>query len=106
VKRLRLLAGLLGCLAVLAAAFVTVAASPVLPSVAASEPCDHCPDCKGLPCAPVMVNCAPTCIAMPPALMADAIMMSPITASESPWLALPVALRGLTRPPDPFPPRV
>ena len=45
-KRLRLLAGLLGCLAVLAAGLpaVTFAAAPA--QTAASEPCDHCPDCK------------------------------------------------------------
>jgi hypothetical protein len=106
VTRLRLLAGLLGCLAVLATGF-SIAALGALPSKAvATAPCDEpCPDCKGAPCAPTMAVCGATCIAAPPALVAAVAAVPPAEDVRAHWHVASAALHGLTRPPDPFPPR-
>lgn len=111
-RRLRLLAGLLGCFAVLAASLPSVAFGSALSlnsvpaQTAASEPCDDCPDCQGAPCQPAMAGCVQTCVASAPALgVADFSLgeVSTIEAVSSPPLA---ALHGRSPPPDPFPPRV
>jgi hypothetical protein len=106
VIRLRLLAGLLGCLAVLATGF-SVAAFGALPSKAvATAPCDEpCPDCKGAPCAPTMAVCGATCMAAPPALVAAVAATPAAEDVRAHWHVASAKLRGLTRPPDPFPPR-
>lgn len=108
-KRLRLLVGLLGCFAVLAAGLpaVAFASAPAAKAVAAavSEPCQHCPDCDGAPCQTAMADCVLMCVAAPPALTASAAIMPAIVDGNAPWSATPAVLHGLTRPPDPFPPR-
>jgi hypothetical protein len=106
VIRLRLLAGLLGCLAVLATG-VSVAAFGALPSRAvAAAPCDEpCSDCKGVPCAPTMAVCGAACIAAPPALIAAIVAMPVTDGIRSRWHVASATLHGLTKPPDPFPPR-
>jgi hypothetical protein len=106
VIRLRLLAGLLGCLAVLATG-VSVAAFGALPSGAvAAAPCDEpCTDCKGAPCAPTMAVCGAACIAAPPALVAAMVAMPATVSIRSHWHVSSATLHGLTKPPDPFPPR-
>ncbi|GEP55724.1 hypothetical protein RSO01_28900 [Reyranella soli] len=104
-KRLRLFAGLLGCLAILAASLSVVAYVPAQAQAAASEPCDHCPDCKGAPCPPALTTCASACVAASPALAAAPVALPLQTASTQLPSATAVALRGLDRPPDPYPPR-
>jgi hypothetical protein len=106
VTRLRLLAGLLGCLAVLATG-VSVAAFGALPSRAmAAAPCDEpCTDCKGTPCAPTMAVCGAACIAAAPAMVAIAFDLPTTKGAAETWLPSAAALDGLTKPPDPFPPR-
>jgi hypothetical protein len=106
VIRLRLLAGLLGCLAVLVTG-VSVAAFGALPSKAvAAAPCDEpCPDCKGTPCAPTMAVCGATCIATPPAMVAITLDLPTAKSAGETGLRSSAALHGLARPPDPFPPR-
>ena len=104
--RLRFLAGLLGCLAVLATG-ISVAAFGALPSKAvASASCDEpCTDCKGTPCAPTMAVCGAACIAAPPALVAAMATVPAAAGVRSHWRVSSAMLHGLTRPPDPFPPR-
>jgi hypothetical protein len=107
--RFRLLAGLLGCLAVLVAGLPVVASAsaPAAKAVPAAvgEPCQHCADCGGAPCQTAMVDCVLACIAAAPALVAAAVTLPAIASGKAPWPALPAVLQGLTRPPDPFPPR-
>lgn len=108
-KRFRLLAGLLGCLAVFAAGLPVVASASASMAkttpMAASEPCQHCADCDGAPCQTAMTDCVLACIAAPPALAATAAILPAIAGSEAPWSTSLAALHGLTRPPDPLPPR-
>jgi len=85
--RCRLLAGLLGCLAVLVAGLPVVASAsaPAAKAVpaAASEPCQHCADCGGAPCQTAMVDCVLACIAAPPALVAAAVTLPAIRKRQS-----------------------
>lgn len=109
-RRLRLLAGLLGCFTVLAAGLPAVAFGvPSLisaPQTAASEPCDDCPDCQGAPCQPAMASCVQTCVASAPALGAADFSLGAVSTIET-ISSLPLAaLHGRSPPPDPFPPRV
>lgn len=109
-KRLRLLAGFLGCLAVLAAGLPTIALAS-MPTTAAlaqtmvSEPCSHCPDCDGAPCQLAAAGCVLACIGAPPALGVASFIPPAVDAATKPWPARPMALSGLSPPPDPFPPR-
>lgn len=107
--RLRFLASALGCLAVLAAGlpgivFASVPVAKAMP-MAASEPCQHCADCDGVPCQTAMTDCVLACVAAPPALAASAATLPVISHDKVLWFASPAVLHGLTRPPDPFPPR-
>ena len=107
--RLRFLAGLLGCLAVLAAGLPVTALASV-PSAkamqtAASEPCQHCADCDGVPCQTAMANCVLACVTASPGLAASTSALPAISHDKVLWFASPAVLHGLTRPPDPFPPR-
>lgn len=109
--RLRLFAGFLGCLAVLAAGLPAVAlASMPAPQAtpaqtAASEPCSHCPDCDGSPCQPAAAGCVLACVAAPPALGVATFVLPAIDIGMTVWPARLTVLSGLTPPPDPFPPR-
>jgi hypothetical protein len=108
-RRLRLLAGLLGCLAVLAAGLPAVAFGPapgMAPAATAvSEPCQHCQDCGSTPCQAAMVDCVLACVAAPPVLIATAVPV-PAAAADAGLLSnATAALHGEIRPPDPFPPR-
>jgi hypothetical protein len=103
-KRLRLIAGLLGCLAVLVAGFSVVAAAPLPTQMAASAPCEHCPDCNGVPCAPALAGCTLACATVPALLPLAAAVLPSVAVADQRWPASAI-LRGLTRPPDPFPPR-
>ena len=109
--RLRLLAGLLGCLAVLASGLPAVAlasatmANAVPTQSAASEPCSHCPDCDGSPCQPASAGCVLACVAAPPTLGVTEFALPAIAVATIPWPSRSMALSGLSPPPDPFPPR-
>lgn len=112
VRRLRLLAGLLGCLAVLAASLpaVAVASAPSLNGTpvqtTASEPCDHCPDCQGGPCQPAMAGCVQACVVSAPALGVASFSLGAVSTKETVSLRPPSVLHGRSPPPDPFPPRI
>ena len=109
--RLRLLAGLLGCLAVLASGLPAVAlasmpaASAAPAQTTAAEPCSHCPDCDGSPCQPAAAGCVLACVAAPPTLGVAEFALPALDAATIPWPARLVLLTGLSPPPDPFPPR-
>lgn len=105
-SRLRLLAGLLGCLAVLAAALPAIAIASTPAQTAASEPCQHCPECDAGPCEPAAVSCVQACVAMPPALGVETFALPPVHAGAAVWPAPVAMLRGQAPPPDPFPPRL
>lgn len=110
-KRLRLLAGLLSCFAVLAAglpaaALASMPAADATPArTAVSEPCTHCPDCDGAPCQPAAAGCVLACVAAPPTLGVTAFALPAIGATTIPWPPRSMVLSGLSPPPDPFPPR-
>ena len=110
--RVRLLAGLLGCLAVLAAGLPAVAlASMHAPDTAplqtaASEPCTHCPDCDGTPCQPTAAGCVLSCVAAPPTLGVATFALPAIDTGKTAWPSRLATLSGLSPPPDPFPPRL
>src|SRR5580704_12442972 len=70
-QRLRALAAVLGCLAVLAGGFMTVAAATAPSSSPLSEksaiggqPCSHCEDCGGTPCPAPTVACVQACMSV------------------------------------------
>jgi hypothetical protein len=111
-RRLRLLGGLLGCLAVLAASLPAVALglapslSSALTQTTASEPCDHCPDCQGGPCQPAMTGCMQICTAPAPALGVASFSLQAFSTTETIGLRSPPVLHGRSPPPDPFPPRI
>ncbi len=110
--RVRLLAGLLGCLAVLAAS-LPVAALASIPTpntapmqTAASEPCSHCPDCDSAPCQPAAAGCVLACVAAQPTLGVAVFALPAVDMAAMAWPALLATLHGLSSPPDPFPPRL
>ncbi len=100
--RVRLMAGLLGCLAVLAASLPAAA----LASIPASEPCSHCPDCDGAPCQPAAAGCVLACVAAQPTLGVAVFALPAVDMAAMAWPALLATLHGLSSPPDPFPPRL
>lgn len=104
-KRFRALAGLLGCLAVLAAAIpgIAIASAPV--QTAASEPCKHCPECDAGPCESAAVSCVQACVATPPTLGVETFALPSGHVGKTAWLARAARLHGQSPPPDPFPPR-
>ncbi|MDI1283210.1 MAG: hypothetical protein PSV46_02335 [Reyranella sp.] len=109
--RLRLLAGFLSCLAILAAGLPAVALASTSTSkaapaqTAASEPCSHCPDCDGAPCQPAAAGCVLACVAAPPTLGVASFVLPLIDIGMTVWPTRLTVLSGLTPPPDPFPPR-
>ena len=111
-KRIRALAAVLGCLAVLASAFMTVAAASVPAKSLATErasanaPCTHCDECDGAPCPAPTATCLQACVGVAPSLAVTAIFPpTPSLAGEAFRPLRPALLSGLSPPPDPFPPR-
>ncbi len=104
-SRLRLLAGLLGCLAVLAAALPAIAIASAPAQTAASEPCKHCPECDAGPCQPAAVSCVQACVATPPSLGVETFALPSGHIGETVPPARAAMLHGQSPPPDPFPPR-
>lgn len=109
-RRLRLVAGLLGCFAVLAASLPAVALglSSLIsaPQTATSEPCGDCPDCQGGPCQPAMAGCVQACVASTPVVGVASFSLAAVSTAETISLRPMAALHGQSPPPDPFPPRV
>lgn len=108
--RLRILAALLSCLAVFAAGLPVIAFAQAPASDAAgtfaAEPCNHCPDCDGAPCAAGAMACTMGCLAAPPTLGVATFTLPAVEASPVLWPSRLAALRGLSPPPDLFPPRI
>jgi hypothetical protein len=111
-QRLRALAAVLGCLAVLAGGFMTVAAATAPSSSPLSEksaiggqPCSHCEDCGGTPCPAPTVACVQACMSVAPSLAVVAFRLPAIATGSVPRSLRAIVLSGLSPPPDPFPPR-
>jgi hypothetical protein len=111
VHRLRALAAILGCLAVLAGGFMTVAAAaasgpPVTEkSAIGGQPCSHCEDCDGTSCPAPTTACVQACMSVAPSLAAVAFQLPMVSTGHASWSLRAIALSGLSPPPDPFPPR-
>jgi|SRR5258707_13633816 hypothetical protein len=111
-KRFRLLAAVLGCLATLAGGLPTVAlasapsAAPSTERMSGAEPCTHCPDCDGTPCQPTAAGCVLSCVAAPPTLGVATFVPPAIDTGKTAWPSRLAILSGLSPPPDPFPPRL
>lgn len=108
--RLRALAALLGCLAVLAGSFMTVVAATearaaVDRSAVDVEPCSHCDDCEGVPCPKPAAACLQAYASVAPAIAAVAIDLPAMDFRTFHWSPDSTSLSGLSPPPDPFPPR-
>jgi hypothetical protein len=108
--RLRILAMVLSCLAVLAAglpaiAFASAPAAIDTMRMVGVEPCQHCPDCDSGKCAPGAMTCVASCLASLPTLGVAPFTLPAIEASRVIWPSRLAALHGLSSPPDPFPPR-
>lgn len=116
--RLRLLAGLLGCLAMLTAGMPAVASASAgggLPAQVADDGApvqtvaferDHpCGDCGGTPCPPATAGCTTVCVNTPPALGTAGLIVPVATAGGTVWPVQLAVLDGLSPPPNPFPPR-
>jgi hypothetical protein len=107
--RFRALAAVFACLAVLAGGLNVALAAPFGTITAersmASEPCAHCDDCDKAPCPIPMADCLQTHANAGPALLGASVelLASPYVTVH--WFTPHTALSGLSRPPDPFPPR-
>lgn len=104
-KRFRALAGLLGCLAIMAAALPAIAIASAPVQTAASEPCEPCPDCNGGPCDSTAARCFQACATSTPTLGMAVFVLTGLDFSQSVWTGQSAPLHGRSPPPDPFPPR-
>jgi hypothetical protein len=110
-KRLRALAAVLGCLAVLASGFMTVAAAmPAGPSASersaiGDQPCSHCDECGDAKCPMPAATCLQASSNAAPTLATATYDLPAIAAGTIHWPIGTSFLRGLSPPPDPFPPR-
>ncbi|TAJ37954.1 MAG: hypothetical protein EPO55_17165 [Reyranella sp.] len=109
--RLRLLAAVLGCLAVLAGGLMAVAAaaaplaSPASEHSTANAPCTHCDECDSAPCPVPAATCMQTAPSGTPTLAAATLDLPAIGFGKIRWALRSTLLSGLSPPPDPFPPR-
>ena len=110
-RRLRILAAILGCFAALATGmpvFATVSAPTVGSDLSISgvpAPCDHCPDCDSGSCAR-MVDCTAPCATSIPTLGVATIELPSVDIGHAVRPAHLTTLEGELTPPDPFPPRL
>ena len=113
-KRLRILAGFLGCLAVMAAGLPTVAYAWTSRASSGADHrhatisalcSQHCPSCEGMPCPPSAAGCVVACIGTMPSLVTAAVTLPIPDSRVEAWPDRFTALRGLSPPPDPSPPR-
>lgn len=109
--RLRLLAAVLGCLAVLAGGLTAVAwasgpmVTPASERSAVGAPCTHCDDCDGVPCPAPATACVQISPNATPTLTAATPDLPTIGFGKIRWPLRATVLSGLSPPPDPFPPR-
>jgi hypothetical protein len=108
--RLRVIAALLGCLAVLAAGVANVAAAQdagwtPTDRGASSAPCSHCDDCDKTPCPMPMTDCVQVHAGGSAVMLAAFVALPQKPDIAERWTALAQALSGLSPPPDPLPPR-
>ena len=109
--RLRILAAVLGCLAVLAAGVANVAAARDFGGAAAersasSAPCNHCDDCDKTPCPMPMTDCVQVHAGGSAVVLAAFVALPQGFSVVERWTAAEHSLSGLSPPPDPLPPRV
>ncbi len=108
---LRLLAAVLGCLAVLAGGLTTVAAaagpvaSPASAHGTVGAPCAHCDECDNLPCPTPASSCVQISSGAMPTLASAPLDLRAIGFGKIRWSLRSIVLSGLSPPPDPFPPR-
>jgi len=115
VRRLTILSAILACLAVLAGAATVVSAAllPASPIAAGpiewgqgtAAPCGHCDDCDQAPCPLPMTECLHVAAAPAPLLPAAPVELIRPLDHAGYWPSGDAWLKGLTPPPDPFPPR-
>jgi hypothetical protein len=115
--RLRVLSALIACLAVVATGLPAVALAWAGSSVAGIDNpaaghivqgtlcTQHCPSCQDMPCPPTAERCAAACASLMPTLGVPTFTLSAPDRASVRWPTLRASLRGLSRPPDPFPPR-
>jgi hypothetical protein len=109
-KRFRALAAVLGCLAILAGGFMTVAAAASRAPVAeksaiGGQPCSHCDDCGGTSCPAPTTTCLQVCTSVAPSLAVVTFQLPVVSTGHASWSLRAIVLSGLSPPPDPFPPR-
>jgi len=106
-KGVRRLAAFLGCLAAISAmlpvaAFAWTKAADAMPQrMAMSQPCPHCHDCD--PCQTADNGCSQVCVS--PLSTLGSVALPVVDRGDSAVPGRLVVLHGLSRPPDPFPPR-
>jgi hypothetical protein len=108
--RLRIIAALLSCFAVLVAGLANVAAARDFGQVAAERsaaaaPCEHCDDCDKAPCPMPMADCLQVHASGTAAMLVASIEFLPGPIAVEQHAAAAHTLSGLSPPPDPFPPR-
>ena len=109
-KRLRALAAILSCLAILASGFMNVAEaaptglSTLQQAASGEQPCSHCDDCSGVPCPAPMATCLQA-TNVAPALATATVDLPAMSFDNIRWSLRSTSLSGLSPPPDPFPPR-
>lgn len=109
--RLRALAALLSCLAVLASGFGSVAAAAASGRLFSDrltvdgQPCSHCDDCDSAPCPKPAAACLQATPTATPAIAATTVELAGLSFSAVLWSPQSDTLSGLSPPPDPFPPR-
>ena len=107
--RLRALAAVFGCLAILAGTLNFVAAvqaaQEVVHGKAVGAPCTGCDDCDKAPCPMPMADCIQMHVNAGPAVLVAAVPLPAGRYVTLHWSPAHRTLSGLSPPPDPFPPR-
>ncbi|MGE0853175.1 MAG: hypothetical protein AB7O44_26805 [Hyphomicrobiaceae bacterium] len=107
-KAFRRLALFLGCLAVISAilpvtAFGSSKAADAAQRTSISDFCPNCHDCD--PCQAANTGCSQVCVSPLPTLVGHGPALAAIERGDAGVPSRPAALNGLSRLPDPFPPR-
>jgi hypothetical protein len=110
-KHLRALTALLGCLAILAGGFMTVAAampagsSTSERSAIGEQPCSHCDECGDTKCPMPAATCLQISSSAALTLAATTFGLPAMDSGKVRWSLSTTILIGLSPPSDPFPPR-
>jgi hypothetical protein len=111
-RRFRALAAFIGCIAILAGAFASVASATIVIGPPSAEhdmagmSCNHCVDCDKAPCPLSATDCLQMQSNAAPAVLADSVEWPAGAFVTIHWSPGVTRLSGLSSPPDPFPPRV